>query len=441
MIVIEDTFQRALLHQSLSRRRFLASGGALLALGTPRLPSARSGGISEGKVPIDQAFGRELKPFMTARGIPGAALAVVKDQRLVFVRGYGWGDREKRVSVKPESLFRIASLSKPFTAVAILKLVESAKLDLDTPAIELLGMEPKDGKGKSLDPRLRSITVRHCLHHTGGWDRDTSGDPMFRSVEIAEAMGVPAPARPETIIRYMLGQDLDFDPGSRFAYSNFGYCLLGRVIEKTSGLSYCEFVRQAILRPMGIHTMQLGASLERARAEGEVKYYTPVDRRGISVFPNCPGTVPEPYGTFCLEAMDSHGGWLASAIDLARFAAVLDASENNTCLKAETLRMIYEPPGPPVSRTPDGSLTPVYYACGWNVRPQRNLARANYWHNGSLPGTFTLLVRRFDGLSWVALFNQRSENAKLPDSAIDAALHRAANSVVEWPDKDLFGTL
>jgi hypothetical protein len=83
----------------------------------------------------------------------------------------------------------------------------------------------------------------------------------------------------------------------------------------------------------------------------------------------------------------------------------------------------------------------VYYACGWNVRPNGNAGTANYWHNGSLPGTFTLLVRRFDGLSWVALFNQRSENAKLPDSAIDAALHRAADSVAEWPENDLFNAL
>jgi len=179
--------------------------------------------------------------------------------------------------------------------------------------------------------------------------------------------------------------------------------------------------------------------VERAGAEKEVKYYTPGNRDGPSVFPNFPGSVPEPYGTFCLEAMDSHGGWLASAIDLARFAAALDEPEHNTSLNAETLRILYEPPAPPVSRKTDGSLAAVYYACGWNVRPKGN-GKANYWHNGSLPGTFTLLVRRFDGLSWVALFNQRSESSKQPDSAIDGALHRAADSVAEWPDTDLFTT-
>jgi N-acyl-D-amino-acid deacylase len=423
----------------LTRRQFLAAG-SLAALGGPLAANLRSAPISEGKLPLEEAFGREMNLFMTERRIPGGALAVVKGRRLVFLRGYGWADREQKLEVKPDSLFRIASISKPFTAVAILKLVEAGKLDLNARAIEVAGFEPKASGSRSPDPRLKSITVRQCLHHTGGWDRDASGDPMFRSVEIAGAMGVLAPARPETIIRYVLGQPLDFDPGARFAYSNFGYCLLGRIIEKVSGTSYFDFVRDTVLHPMRITGMRLGASLEPDRAGNEVRYYTPENRRGPSVFPNSPETVPEPYGTFCLEAMDAHGGWLASAIDLARFAATLDAPAENACLKAETLKMLYEPPESPVSRRPDGSLAAVYYACGWNVLPKGN-GKANYWHNGSLPGTFTLLVRRFDGLSWVALFNQRSENSKLPDSAIDGALHRAADSVAEWPDADLFMTI
>jgi N-acyl-D-amino-acid deacylase len=423
-----------------TRRQFLAAGAGA-ALGPVLLANRTDAAAgSTGKISIEQAFGREMRQFMAERRIPGGALAVVKDQRLVFRHGYGWADREQKQLVKPDSLFRIASLSKPFTALAILKLVESGKLDINASAIAAAGFEASAAGAKPPDPRLNSITVRHCLHHTAGWDREAGGDPMFRSVEIAKAMGVPAPAKPETIIRYMLGQRLDFDPGSRFAYSNFGYCLLGRVIEKSSGLAYPDFVRRSALLPMGIRTMRLGASLERDRCDKEVRYYTVEDRRGPSVFANCPGEVPEPYGTFCLEAMDSHGGWLASAIDLARFAAVLDAPEPNTCLKAETLKLLYEPRAPPVSRNPDGSPAAAYYACGWNVRPKRN-GTANYWHNGSLPGTASLLVRRFDGLSWVALFNQRSEQSKLPDSAIDGALHRAADSVAEWPDTNLFNTL
>jgi CubicO group peptidase (beta-lactamase class C family) len=418
---------------NINRREFLSRASAIVASGLPLLTTTSR---AETKVPLAQAFDGEMEQFMAARKIPGGALAVVKDGRLVYSRGYGHADRENKEPVKPESLFRIASISKPFTAVAVLKLVELKKLDLDAPIVGLLGIKRMLLAGKEPDERMGRVTVRHCLHHTGGWDRQASGDPMFRSKEIALAMDVPAPAMPEAVISYMLGRPLDFDPGTRFVYSNFGYCLLGRLIEKASGLKYDQFVRREVLEPLRISKMRLGASLAGERVDGEVKYYTPTEQQVPSVLARHPGKVPLAYGGFCLEAMDSHGGWLASAVDLARFAAGLDAPDS--LLRRETKRTLYEPPGPPVSRDKDGILAEHYYGCGWSVRTVGKSGKANYWHNGSLPGTFTLLVRRFDGLSWAALFNQRSEDSKLPDDAIDRALHRAADAVAEWPDHDLF---
>jgi N-acyl-D-amino-acid deacylase len=416
-----------------TRRQFLARAGALGALAACAGPVLESNGIAADKLPMAEAFDREMEQFMSARKVPGGALAVVKDQRLVYARAYGWADREKKASVMPDSLFRIASLSKPFTATALLKLVETKGLDLETPVTEFLPLKPVLANGKTADPRWKRVTLRHCLHHTGGWDREVSGDPMFRSLETARAVGVPAPAGAEAIIRYMLGQPLDFDPGARYAYSNFGYCLLGRVIERLGGRPYEQFVREEVLAPMDIRRMRLGASLESGRLEGEVRYYTPDGSQAPSVFPGLPAKVPEPYGSFCLEALDAHGGWVASALDLAQFAAILDTPGDSACLKPDTRRIFYEPPAPPVSRNPDGSLADHFYGCGWLVRPVGKQGRANYWHNGSLPGTFALLVRRFDGLSWTVLFNQRSESSSLPDAAIDSALHRAADAVGHWP--------
>ena len=157
-----------------------------------------------------------------------------------------------------------------------------------------------------------------------------------------------------------------------------------------------------------------------------------------SVFGDGPEKVPLPFGGFCLEAMDAHGGWVASAVDLARFAAALDDPKQSPVLKPETLAQMYALPAPPVSRREDGSRADHWYGCGWSVRPVGTSGRANYWHGGSLPGTFTLLVRRSDGLSWAVLFNQRSSDRQLPDSAIDGALHRAADAVKAWPATDLF---
>src|SRR5262249_31395645 len=170
-------------------------------------------------------------------------------------------------AVESTALFRIGSISKPITAVAILQLVERGKLSLDAGVWELLRLsEPSDR-------RWKRVTIRHLLQHTGGWDRDESIDPMFRSAEIARALRVPQPATPAHIIRYMLGQRLDFDPGSRFAYSNFGYCLLGRVIETVSGAAYETHVQEHVLAPLGITRMRLGKTLPAERAAGEVAYY------------------------------------------------------------------------------------------------------------------------------------------------------------------------
>ena len=374
---------------------------------------------------------------MSARKVPGGALAVVKDRRLVYARGYGWADRGKKLPAKADSLFRIASISKPFTAVAVLKLVEEGRLKLADRAFDFIELKAIVETGKTPDARLKEITIRQCLDHTGGWDRNASFDPMFRSPIICRAVGAPAPADSAAVIRYMMGQPLDFAPGARFAYSNFGYCVLGRVIEKVTGQPYGKFVTDRVLTPAGIKRMRLGATLDGKQAEGEVRYYTSDNAEGESLFPAEPGKVPWPYGAFHLEAMDAHGGWISSAVDLARFAAALDPSNRSPLLKPETLRVMHEPPAPPAARNGDGTMKDSHYGCGWFVRPDRGGTMTS-WHGGSLPGTSTLLVRRGDGLSWAVLFNQRSSDKKLPDGAIDAALHDAASAVKSWPGEDLF---
>ncbi len=421
----------------MNRRTFLGTALAGAATLTQSCVSPSTSGGRK-KLTLAAAFDPEVEAFMAARNVPGGALAVVKDGRLVYARGYGWADRDAEIPVKPDSLFRIASISKPITAVTVMKLVEQGRLSLEDRALNLLKLEPLAREKGHVEQRLPKITVRQLLQHSGGWDRDKSFDPMFRPGEIAKAVGAPAPADSAAVIQYMLRQPLDFDPGTRYAYSNFGYCLLGRIIEKLSGRPYDKFVQETILSPIGITRMRLGASLDGRQAEGEVRYYMSTEATTSSVFPSRIGQVPWPYGGFHLEAMDAHGGWIASAVDLVRFAAALDDPTRSPLLKRPSLEMMSAPPPPPVSRRSDGSLEHRYYACGWMVRPFGLKGRASYWHSGSLPGTATLLVRRWDGLSWAVLFNQRSAKDDLPDSAIDPALHHAADAVGEWPKHDLF---
>ncbi|HZT43337.1 MAG TPA: serine hydrolase domain-containing protein [Chthonomonadaceae bacterium] len=387
--------------------------------------------------PALDSFDRTMIDYMRKRNIPGGALAVSKDGRLVYLRGYGYADQEEKEPVQPDALFRIASISKPITAVAVLTLVQHPriKLDLDAPAFPMLPIKPFLTPGEKVDPRLNAITIRQLLHHTGGFDRGQSFDPMYRSpIDIAAAVGVRGPADPKTILRYMMGRPLDFDPGTRFAYSNFGYCVLGRVIEALTGQTYTGYVQNHVLHPMRIERMRMGKTRLTDRAPGEVHYYQPNEKLVPSIFPEDGGKLVDMcYGGFYLEAMDAHGGWLASAPNLLRFAAGLDFPRRRPLLAPETHALLSEPPAPPVK--PEGGM---YYGCGWNTRPIRNTGRFNMWHNGGLPGTNTWLIKRWDGLAWAALFNQRETGNGLSDAEIDARLHPAADAVKDWPDVDLF---
>src|SRR5437660_9542557 len=257
-----------------SRREFLRRGG-MAAFALTQADASAAAPVTNGFLSPFLPFDREMQKFMSARNVPGGALAVVKDGRLVYTRGYGWADRENKVPVKPTSLFRIASISKPFTAVAVMKLLEAGKLRLDARVFDLLalGADVLPPPGGKPDERWKQITVRHLLNHTGGWDRDKSFDPMFRSREIATTFGLPSPPAPRVIIRYMLGKPLDFDPGTRYAYSNFGYCVLGRVVEKIAGTSYEKFLQEKVFAQIGIRQMRIGASLAEKRVEEEVHYY------------------------------------------------------------------------------------------------------------------------------------------------------------------------
>lgn len=409
------------------------AGVYVLLLSTPPLTAAGPHDQKEPDIPASGAtgaafagFDEVMTSYLKAHQLPGAALAVAHNDKVIYARGFGYADLEKRAAVQPGALFRIASLSKPITAAAVLQLVERNKLKLDASVFDVLELKEPDDPKLKFDDRWKRVTILQLLQHTGGWNRERTFDPMFRSPLIVKELKVVAPANPGDIVQYMLRRPLEFEPGSQYCYSNFGYCLLGRVIEKASGQDYETYVRKEVLAPLGIKAMKLGKSLEADRADGEVKYYT-VGQSEAVLGPNLGKLVSLPYGAWCHEATAAHGGWLASAEELVRFGAAFDRPGRCKILSEKSIReMFARPDGAP------GKRNPAYYACGWNVRPAGANGQFNAWHTGSLPGTMTLLVRRCDGLTWVVLFNARDDatGAKLTQE-IDSLLHEAADAYVK----------
>ncbi len=380
-------------------------------------------------VPGVAAYDKAILALLDKYKIPGASVAVTKDGKLILARGYGYADVESKTPVQPDSMFRIASLSKPITAAAILHLAEQNKLNLDTKFLDILTDFTLPANA---DARLRSVTIRHLLEHAGGWDRDKSGDPMFMSIKIAGALNVPAPATCRNIIQYMLGQPLDFTPGSKYAYSNFGYCILGRVIEKVTGQPYEIYVRDNVLAPMDIRAMRIGRSLLDGRAPSEVKYYDyPGAPLSPSVFPSITTQVPTPYGGFYLEAMDAHGAWIASAIDLTRFMTALEGRRGASFLSQTSLIEMTARPDVPTWSTSD-----YWYGLGLTIRPQ--VMDANWWHAGALAGETSLLVRSYHGYTWAVLMNSRTKDGVGIGGDLDKAMWTALGAGLQGSATDLY---
>lgn len=397
------------------------------ALAAAMLVGTGCAGIPEtgqGRSDVD----RHVRKFMTRWNVPGLTLAVVADGRLVLARGYGFADPANEEPVRPDGLFRIASATKPVTAAAVMKLVESGRLELDESVfVSLLPGYPRRCDG--VDPGLRQITVRQLLAHRSGWDTSAAGDPLFNAALIASRVDRPDVRRVESVIQYMVCRPLAFPPGSKHVYENLNYAVLGRVIEAVSGMTYERFVRERIFGPLDITAPRVGGSLQEERLPGEVVYLASgKDRRRVApaLGPRT-SRVPLHYGGFDLEAMDSHGGWVASAIDLVRFMAGVDGRPGIPDVLGPTTldRMGARPGG-------EDAQGDVWYGLGWY-----RTASGAWIHDGSLPGSSAYLRMEPDGVLYAALANTRYPSASFMDS-LGSAIRAAVASVEHWPAHDLF---
>ncbi|MGZ3921241.1 MAG: serine hydrolase domain-containing protein [Bacteroidia bacterium] len=368
-----------------------------------------------------------IKQFISRWKINGAAVAITKNGKLIYNKGFGYADKSKMELVQPNSLFRIASVSKPITSIAIMKMIEEGKLSLSDTVF---------GKNKILyqpyylksisDKRIYSITVQNLLEHTAGWDRSipcdgySHSDPMFFPLHVTSTLDESNPVGDSTLIKFSLLKGLNNKPGTYYAYSNIGYLILGKIIEKLSGMKYEDYVNKTIFKPLIIHNIHLGNNLKENKLAGEVSYFS--EERSLSCY-GSGSLVDCQYGGFNIEAMNAHGGWVASAPDLTKLLLAVDGSE--------TLPDILNPESI-LSMNSESKANPAY-AKGWSVNKLNNS-----WHTGSMDGTASFVCITNDGYTWAFLFNSRSDNSNEFWNAFDRLPWKCIKTINTSADIDLF---
>lgn len=359
--------------------------------------------------------------FLRKWAIAGASVAIAKEGKLVFARGFGYSDTASKDEAQPFNKFRIASISKLVTAVAIMKLNEEGKLSLDDKVFGPEGILNDPFFSNPKDKRVYNITVAHLLSHESGWSQ-RYGDQMFMPTLIAQKMGVKPPVDLKTIVRFALDKNLHYTPGAGRAYSNLGYGILGLVVEKVTGMSYEEYCQKAIFEPIGIYDMTIAGNLESEKAPLEVTYYEPSD---IGLKPSIYGTgllVPPSYGGNDIKTLGSAGGWLATAPDLMRLLLAIDGfGTKPDILSDESIRFMTDN---------ENGCAPI----GW----KGTIYDGTWFRTGYFPGTAGMMKRQSDGISWVVLFNSSAWNGPEIYSYINNMMYRIFSQVTSWPDYDLF---
>ena len=378
--------------------------------------------IEEQNAGVIDAF---MEKFRIQNNLKGVAVAVVKDEKLVFAKGYGYADEEDKIQVTPNNLFRLASVSKLITAVAIMKLVENSKITLESKVFGKYGILNDEQFLNIKDKRLEKITVRNLLNHSGGWTQHY-GDLAFLPKTVSKAVGDPLPVNIDSYIKFVTTHRVHFEPGTNSVYSNLGYLILGKVISKVAGTDYESFVKKEVLAPAGITDMRLGGSFINETLPNEVRYYQPEDGQPVESFDGSGRMVSKLYGGNDIHLLGSAGGWLASPIDLMKLIVVIDNEPKvKDILTAESINEM--------THVDPFGLDPL----GWRGTNDKG----EWWRTGTLPGSSALVKRQPDGISWVILSN--TSNYKGPHLAkeMDRVMSRILLKVDQWPDYNLFSFL
>ncbi|WP_106792291.1 serine hydrolase [Aquimarina sp. Aq78] len=289
---------------------------------------------------IEEKFDTLLQERYKPDG-PGATVLVAKQGKIIYHKAFGLANIELQVPMKPNNVFEIGSITKQFTSVAILMLMEQGKLTIQDEITKFIPDYPTHGK---------KITIHHLLNHT-------SGIKSYTSMNLSEIAAKDM--TPTELINYFKNEPMDFDPGEKWLYNNSGYIILGFIIEKISGQSYEDFVEQNIFTPLAMNNSYYGSKREviKNRASG---YQT---REGYVNSAYLSMTLPYAAGSLMSTVEDLHK-WQ-------------NAVNTNVLVKAETIKKAFQ-------NTTLKNGKPTYYGYGWSVNEIKGIPTIE--HGGGIFG-------------------------------------------------------
>lgn len=364
---------------------------------------------------------RSINRFMRYWDLKGASVAIAREGRLVFAKGYGSISDKNDIRIQPYNKFRIASVSKLITATAIMKLCEEGKLSADEKVFGPGAILDREPFRNLHDKRAMNISVAHLLAHQAGWSQ-RYGDHMFMPDVVADFLDIELPVSTEDIIRFALAKRLHFTPGYGRSYSNLGYSILGLVIAEVSGVSYEEYCRTEIFEPLGLFDFELAENLYEHRDLYEVKYYEASDAIPKKSIYGTDEILPTSYGGNDIRALGGAGAWIATAPDLLRFMLAIDGFDTQEdILSKQSVNFM---------TNRKNGFAPL----GWKA----STPQGYWWRTGSFGGTSAMIKRQPDGTAWVMLLNTSTWKSSMFTSDVNYIMSRVVRNTKSWTNTNLF---
>lgn len=373
----------------------------------------------EGLTGMDQ----EMKAYLNKWNIKGASLAIMRNDSLVYAKGYGWADKDAGVRMDVGHIMRVASVSKLITAIGIMVLQDQGKITIKDKVFGPTGvLYTTYMNSLAKDPLYKELTIEHLLRHEGGYRRDA----MFSSLTVKSQMNLTEAPTADDFIKYTLPRKLDFVPGTSQKYSNFSYLLLSRIIETVSGMSYEKFIKEYVLKPAGCFDMHIAGNYLEDKRTNEVHYYAHgnLEDRMVYEFNGSGNKVDKCYGGNNITVLSGAGAWCASPVELARLVASVDGrDEVPDIISKEAFEQMTE------------YFTKEKFSLGWNdTNPEKGWNRT-----GTFTGTSALVKYYPNNECWIMITNtstwKGSRLTKVTDSLFRKCSYLYGH---ELPKRNLF---